>query len=136
MTGGACHTVEHVGQYEYDKTNILGHGAFAVVYRGINRVTPTQNVAVKCISKKQKSSKLISAEEINILKEVQHDNIVQLFDFKETDKSLIMVMEFCNGGDLAEYLRDKGTLCELTLSLFVKQLGDAMLAIHKMGVMH
>jgi len=99
-------------------------------------VTPTQNVAVKCISKKQKSSKLISAEEINILKEVTHDNIVQLYDFKETDKSLIMVMEFCNGGDLAEYLRDKGTLSELTLSLFVRQLGDAMLAIHKMGVMH
>ena len=38
MTSAPSHMVEHVGQYEYDKTNILGHGAFAVVYRGINRV--------------------------------------------------------------------------------------------------
>lgn len=32
------HSVEHVGPYEYDKTNILGHGAFAVVYKGVSRV--------------------------------------------------------------------------------------------------
>ena len=43
MTSGARHTVEHVGQYEYDKTNILGHGAFAVVYRGINCVVSNPN---------------------------------------------------------------------------------------------
>ena len=47
MTSGSCHTVEHVGQYEYDKTNILGHGAFAVVYRGINRVVSDVNSKFK-----------------------------------------------------------------------------------------
>ena len=37
MSGGG-HSLELVGQYEYDKTNILGHGAFAVVYKGCNRM--------------------------------------------------------------------------------------------------
>ena len=129
-------SMEVVGQYEFDRTKVLGHGAFAVVYKGQNRVTPTHNVAVKVISKKQKAGKLISAEEINILKEIQHKNVVQLFDFNETDARLYMVMEFCNGGDLADYLRDKGTLSEETLQIFVKQLGRAILAIHKCGVMH
>jgi len=129
--------LENVGQYDYDKTKVLGHGAFAVVYKGFNTSSPSQCVAVKCISKKQNAkSKVLSAEEIKILKEVQHQNVVQFLDFKETDTHMYMVMEFCNGGDLAEYLRDKGALVESTLQLFVKQMAQALLAIHEKGVMH
>jgi len=129
--------LENVGQYDYDKTKVLGHGAFAVVYKGFNTSSPSQCVAVKCISKKQNAkSKVLSAEEIKILKEVQHQNVVQFLDFKETDTHMYMVMEFCNGGDLAEYLRDKGAMVESTLQLFVKQMAQALLAIHEKGVMH
>ena len=45
MSSGG-HTLELVGQYEYDKTNILGHGAFAVVYKGCNRVVSLFKIVV------------------------------------------------------------------------------------------
>uniref|UniRef100_A0A182Q4E9 Protein kinase domain-containing protein n=1 Tax=Anopheles farauti TaxID=69004 RepID=A0A182Q4E9_9DIPT len=44
--------------------------------------------------------------------------------------------EFCNGGDLADYLAVKGTLSEDTIRLFLGQLANAMKALYQAGVVH
>nr|XP_018911767.1 PREDICTED: serine/threonine-protein kinase ULK2-like [Bemisia tabaci] len=49
---------------------------------------------------------------------------------------VFLVMEFCNGGDLADYLTEKGTLSEDTIRLFLTQLAGAMKALHAKGVVH
>lgn len=69
-------------------------------------------VAVKCINKKNlaKSHSLLG-KEIKILKELKHENIVGLLDFQEMAGCVYLVMEYCNGGDLAEYLH-----CEYTVT--------------------
>ena len=46
-------------------------------------------------------------KEIKILKELtelHHENVVALLDCKETPLNVFLVMEYCNGGDLADYL--------------------------------
>ncbi|CAB3375094.1 Hypothetical predicted protein [Cloeon dipterum] len=45
-------------------------------------------------------------------------------------------MEYCNGGDLADYLHAKGTLSEDTIRLFLRQLAGAMKALHAKGIVH
>ncbi|XP_023220462.1 serine/threonine-protein kinase ULK2-like [Centruroides sculpturatus] len=45
-------------------------------------------------------------------------------------------MEYCNGGDLADYLHAKGTLSEDTICLFLKQLAGAMKALNAKGIVH
>ncbi|XP_076269586.1 serine/threonine-protein kinase unc-51-like protein Atg1 isoform X2 [Rhynchophorus ferrugineus] len=45
-------------------------------------------------------------------------------------------MEFCNGGDLADYLAAKGSLSEDTIRLFLNQLAGAMWALHAKGIVH
>ena len=56
-----------------------------------------------------KSQNLLG-KEIKILKELtelHHENVVALLDCKETALNVFLVMEYCNGGDLADYLSGK-----------------------------
>lgn len=45
-------------------------------------------------------------------------------------------MEFCNGGDLADYLHAKGAINENTIQHFFKQIAQALEAINKRGIVH
>jgi len=38
------------------------------------------------------------------LKKVRHPNVIQLYEIIETEKELYMIMEFCNGGELFDYI--------------------------------
>lgn len=89
---------------------------------------PTFPVAIKSITKKSlaKSQNLLG-KEIKILKELtelHHENVVALLDCKESQHNVYLVMEYCNGGDLADYLTVKGTLSEDTIRIFLVQLGN------------
>ncbi|XP_017137006.1 serine/threonine-protein kinase unc-51 [Drosophila miranda] len=128
-----------VGEYEYSSKDMLGHGAFAVVYKGRHRKKHMQ-VAIKCITKKGliKTQNLLG-KEIKILKELtelHHENVVALLDCKESQDCVNLVMEYCNGGDLADYLSVKGTLSEDTVRLFLIQLAGAMKALYTKGIVH
>ncbi|KAH8334864.1 hypothetical protein KR074_008680 [Drosophila pseudoananassae] len=128
-----------VGDYEYSSKDMLGHGAFAVVYKGRHR-KKHMPVAIKCITKKGllKTQNLLG-KEIKILKELtelHHENVVALLDCKESQDCVSLVMEFCNGGDLADYLSVKGTLSEDTVRLFLVQLAGAMKALYTKGIVH
>ncbi|KAG7208922.1 hypothetical protein KM043_015101 [Ampulex compressa] len=132
--------MEIVGDYEYNTKDLIGHGAFAVVFRGRHRKKPNFVVAIKSITKKSlaKSQNLLG-KEIKILKELtelHHENVVALLDCKESNHNVFLVMEYCNGGDLADYLGAKGTLSEDTIRVFLKQLAGAMKALHAKGVVH
>lgn len=132
--------MESVGDYEYCSKDLIGHGAFAVVFKGRHKRNPILTVAIKSIAKKSlaKSQNLLS-KEIKILKELtelHHVNVVALFDCKETPSHVYLVMEYCNGGDLADYLNAKGTLSEDTIKLFLVQLAGAMKALYAKGIVH
>ena len=50
--------------------------------------------------------------ELHILSIIKHRNIVRLDDFIQTANNYYLVFEYCNGGDLLTYLKDKGPLDE------------------------
>ncbi|MBZ3889649.1 Serine/threonine-protein kinase ULK2 [Sciurus carolinensis] len=118
--------MEVVGDFEYSKRDLVGHGAFAVVFRGRHRQKTDWEVAIKSINKKNLSkSQILLGKEIKILKELQHENIVALYD-----------VQYCNGGDLADYLQAKGTLSEDTIRVFLHQIAAAMRILHSKGIIH
>ncbi|XP_057391698.1 serine/threonine-protein kinase ULK2 isoform X4 [Balaenoptera acutorostrata] len=129
--------MEVVGDFEYSKRDLVGHGAFAVVFRGRHRQKTDWEVAIKSINKKNLSkSQILLGKEIKILKELQHENIVALYDVQELPNSVFLVMEYCNGGDLADYLQAKGTLSEDTIRVFLHQIAAAMRVLHSKGIIH
>ncbi|XP_076140872.1 serine/threonine-protein kinase ULK1 isoform X2 [Alosa pseudoharengus] len=129
--------METVGKFEFSRKDLIGHGAFAVVFRGRHREKHDWEVAVKCINKKNLAkSQTLLGKEIKILKELKHENIVALYDFQETASSVYLVMEYCNGGDLADYLHAKGTLSEDTIRVFLLQIARAMRILQAKGIIH
>ncbi|XP_029565428.1 serine/threonine-protein kinase ULK1 isoform X5 [Salmo trutta] len=136
--------METVGKFEFSRKDLIGHGAFAVVFKGRNREKHDWEVAVKCINKKNLAkSQTLLGKEIKILKELKHENIVALHDFQETASSVYLVMEYCNGGDLADYLHfcpvpplAKGTLSEDTIRVFLQQIAGAMRVLQAKGIIH
>nr|XP_049693855.1 serine/threonine-protein kinase ULK1 isoform X2 [Helicoverpa armigera] len=132
--------VIQVGEYEFTKQDIIGHGAFAMVYKGRKRKNPSQSVAVKVVTKKgiQKASEIL-VKEIKILRELtalHHTNLVAMHDCMDSPAYVYVVMEYCNGGDLADYLQANRLLSESTIRLFLRQLAEAMRAIHAKGIVH
>ncbi|XP_051980640.1 serine/threonine-protein kinase ULK2-like isoform X4 [Xyrauchen texanus] len=129
--------METVGDFEYSRKDLVGHGAFAVVFRGRHKKKTDWEVAIKSINKKNLSkSQILLGKEIKILKELQHKNIVALYDVQETPSSVFLVMEYCNGGDLADYLQVKGTLREETIRIFLQQIAAAMRILNSKGIIH
>ncbi|KAK7156349.1 hypothetical protein R3I94_006432 [Phoxinus phoxinus] len=129
--------METVGDFEYSRKDLVGHGAFAVVFKGRHKKKTDWEVAIKSINKKNLSkSQILLGKEIKILKELQHENIVALYDVQETPSSVFLVMEYCNGGDLADYLQAKGTLREDTLRVFLQQIAAAMRILNSKGIIH
>jgi 5'-AMP-activated protein kinase, catalytic alpha subunit len=93
-----------IGQYILGKT--IGEGTFGKVKIGKHILTNAK-VAVK-ILEKSKIADVADYErvsrEIHILKIVQHPNVVQLYEIIETQKKLYLIMEFCAGGELFDYI--------------------------------
>ncbi|KAH8859871.1 Serine/threonine-protein kinase unc-51 [Schistosoma japonicum] len=138
-----------LGAYEYNPADVLGNGAFAIVYKGRVKNNPDEPVAIKIMLKDQNvlKSKTLLSKEICVLKvgfytticyieDLNHENIVRLYDHSISSSGVYLVMEYCNGGDLSEYLQAKRTLPEDTIRHFLIQIGSAMDAMNRKGFMH
>jgi 5'-AMP-activated protein kinase catalytic alpha subunit len=93
-----------VGHYVLGKT--LGKGTFGKVKLGIENVT-REKVAVKILEKqriKDKADVERISREISILKQIRHPNIVQLYEIIETSKTIFLIMEYAEGGELFDYI--------------------------------
>ena len=112
----------------YDVTGVLGEGGFATVRRGTHRIT--KNVyAIKTIDLcKIKVDQLDSLRnEVNIMKMLDHPNVVKLFETFEEENKLHLVLELCEGGDLFDFIMKTsiesgqktwtdGAVCHVTLT--------------------
>ncbi len=60
--------------------------------------------------------------EIQVLKRCRSDNVIRFIDSMNTDKNVYIFTEFCNGGDMEQYLEKKGFLPEDEAREFLKQI--------------
>uniref|UniRef100_A0A8C2PP78 non-specific serine/threonine protein kinase n=1 Tax=Capra hircus TaxID=9925 RepID=A0A8C2PP78_CAPHI len=88
-------------------------------------------VAIKSINKKNLSkSQILLGKEIKILKELQHENIVALYDVQ-------MRLDFVGLSVYGTpFLPAKGTLSEDTIRMFLHQIAAAMRILHSKGIIH
>lgn len=93
----------------YVIVSILGKGSFATVYKGYHEETRHQ-VAIKTVKRGDLSAKLFDnlQSEIQILKSLSHRHITKLIDIVRADKHIYLIMEYCAGGDLTNYIKRRG----------------------------
>jgi len=98
----------------YKFVKLVGKGAFGKVTLGIHKLTGKQ-VAIKTIDKsymKDDFSRKKVLQEVYILKNIKHSNVIRLLEVFESPKHLLIVMEFSGGGDLLKYIKKNGRLNE------------------------
>lgn len=94
-------------------------------------------VAIKIIEKKNVEQDLARlATEMQILKSVDHPNIIKLKEIFETDSMLYIVTEVVTGGELFDRIVEKGSYCERDAAVLVKKLVTALDYLHNKNIVH
>ena len=123
---------------DYKKLNFLGEGSFAAVYRVQNRITDSIR-AMKIINKSASCSPEDDKEifnEINILRTLDHPNILKIFEFYSNKESYSIVTELCSGGELFQEIVDKGPFNENYSAYVMFQILSAINYCHNMKIVH
>ena len=117
---------------------VLGSGAFGKVFKGYLRKNPKIKVAIKVLEK-QKLSKHISLikNEWQILKGLDHPNIINFLGVFESQESVYIVTELWEGKDLFQiYCKKKKVMSEYNAAMLLKTLIKAMIHCHTNGIIH
>ena len=127
-----------IEKYQFNLKKMLGQGSYAIVYLG--RVIDSQQpVAVKVIDKRIFSNaynvKNIQSE-IDIMKKVAHENIVQLYDIYQTTNNMYIVTELCQDGDLLKLLQRRKKIPEGEAKMLLKDIVNGTKYLHKSGIIH
>ncbi|XP_017266326.1 death-associated protein kinase 3 [Kryptolebias marmoratus] len=125
----------------YEMGEELGSGQFAIVRKCKEKSTGVE-YAAKFIKKRRLSSSRrgVSREEIerevNILREIQHSNIITLHDIFENKTDVILILELVSGGELFDFLAEKESLTEEEATQFLKQILDGVHYLHSKRIAH
>ncbi|KAI0030543.1 kinase-like domain-containing protein, partial [Vararia minispora EC-137] len=119
-----------VGNYTLGK--VIGEGTYGKVRMGTHRLTSTR-VAIKQIPK---SLSATLTREIHHHRQLHHPHVTQLFEVIATESSIWLVTELCSGGELFDYLAEKGRLSEFEVRCLFGQLCLAVNYIHDKGIVH
>ncbi|XP_004249886.1 serine/threonine-protein kinase ATG1t isoform X2 [Solanum lycopersicum] len=122
---------------EYTLTCKLGGGSSSTVWKAEHRTTG-KVVALKQIDLLKLTRQLKSCLdcELSFLSSVKHPNIIRLFDVFQAENSIFLVLEFCDGGDLAAYIRDHGRVQECVARKFMKQIGAGLEVLSMHHIIH
>ncbi|XP_068600429.1 serine/threonine-protein kinase 36 [Brachionichthys hirsutus] len=114
----------------------VGAGCFGRVYKGRKKMTG-QVVALKFIPKKGISEKELRSlkKEMEILRGLQHPNIVKLYDSFETEEKVVIVTEYAEG-QLFAVLQEVGLLPESRVREIACQLVSALHYLHSHRIIH
>ena len=126
-------------KYIYHKIKLLGQGSFGKVYLVRNKKLNT-NFAMKIIEKQSHNNDPKEEEnlmnEINILRKLDHPNILKINDFYSTEKEYIIITEFCPEGELFYEIKNFAPFEEPLAGWYMKQILSAVNYCHKNKIIH
>ena len=121
----------------YIKEKILGKGSYGVVYL-VKHKQLHRYFAMKIIPKKRKSKvdEETLMNEINILKKLDHPNILKITDFYSLKNEYNIITEYCQEGELFNEIRAYAPFSEPLAGYYMKQILTAVCYCHGMNVIH
>uniref|UniRef100_A0A8B9V2P6 Maternal embryonic leucine zipper kinase n=1 Tax=Anas zonorhyncha TaxID=75864 RepID=A0A8B9V2P6_9AVES len=120
----------------YELRETIGTGGFAKVKLGRHLLTG-EKVAIKIMDKLALGDDLPRVKtEIDAMKNLSHQHICRLYHVIETSKKIFMVLEYCPGGELFDYIISKDRLSEEEARVFFRQIVSAIAYVHSKGYAH
>jgi serine/threonine protein kinase len=119
---------------------ILGVGSTSTCHRCIEKTSGSHH-ACKIIDKgliEERFQGMMDQfhTEIDALRSLNHPNIIQLLDVYITEEKIFIIMELMEGGELFDYVVQKGTLTEEEAARIVKKVTDALVYMHSKNIVH
>ncbi len=121
--------------YKYGR--IIGQGAFGKVNLGLN-VLSGRVVAIKSFNKQSldNENKRKIFYETGLMKQLNHPNVTRILELFETEKYILLIMEYINGGNLFSFVKKRRKLSEKTSKFLFKQIILGIKYIHSMNIVH
>ena len=120
----------------YQKIERIGKGSYGSVYKVLNKNSNLIR-AMKIIPKNYQKDNQEIMREINILKNLDHPNVMKIYEFLEDEKNYYLIQEFCDEGDLESVLVDKKkTFCEFLVKFIMYQVFLAINYLHSNNIVH
>ena len=113
----------------YKIQKIIGKGAFGIVYKAFE-LCSGRIVAIKQIPVNSQNRKYV-IKEIELLKNLEHPNIVKYYNFLKEENHIYIIMEYLEGSTLRQYMRDNSeNINEDIAREIIKQLLNALSYLH------
>ena len=119
----------------YEKIQRIGKGSYGSVYKVRNKQTNLIR-AMKIIPKNFQKDNDEIMREIEILKNLDHPNVMKIYEFLEDDKNYYLIEEFCDEGDLETALDNKKIYCEFLVKFIMYQVFLAINYLHSNNIVH
>ncbi|KAF3690436.1 Myosin light chain kinase family member 4 [Channa argus] len=125
-----------VTYYTINKDEVLGGGRFGQVHKCIENSSGLM-LAAKIIKARSQKEKEVVRNEIQVMNQLNHANLIQLYAAFESRHDIILVMEYVEGGELFDRIIDENyNLTELDTVLFIRQICEGLQYMHKMYILH
>ena len=114
----------------YKILSFLGEGSYGKVFKA-REISTGRVIAVKKMSigdSQSKYNKII--KEINLLKSLDHPNIVKYYDFFQEEEYIYLMMEYLEGCTLKQYIKNNENISEDNARIIIKQLLTALSYLH------
>ena len=119
----------------YQKIKRIGKGSYSSVFKVMKKNTNIIR-AMKVIPKNFQKDNDEILREIHILKNLDHPNVMKIYEFLEDDKNYYLIQEFCDGGDLDTILNGKKIYCEFLVKFIMYQVLLAINYLHSNNIVH
>lgn len=95
-------------------------------------------VAIKAIdsNKLLEKGKKRFVTEISLMQYLNHENVVKMIDFVWDSDNLYIILEYCNGGDLANFIKDRKNCSEQLCHTIMQQLSVGLQYLRSHNIAH
>ena len=132
----SCYPPTDISFYKFGR--MIGRGAFGKVNIGLNILTG-RIVAIKSFNKKNLSNEKAKKKilyETNLMRGLYHPAITKILETFETEKYMLIIMEYISGGNLQNFVKKRRKLCEKTAKILFRQIIQGIKYIHSRGIVH
>uniref|UniRef100_A0A8K9V8Z1 Myosin light chain kinase family, member 4b n=1 Tax=Oncorhynchus mykiss TaxID=8022 RepID=A0A8K9V8Z1_ONCMY len=122
--------------YAINRDEVLGGGRFGQVHKCVENSSGL-TLAAKMIKARSQKEKDVVKNEIQVMNQLNHANLIQLYAAFESRHDIILVMEYVDGGELFDRIIDENyNLTELDTVLFIRQICEGLQYMHRMYILH
>nr|XP_018906231.1 PREDICTED: muscle M-line assembly protein unc-89 isoform X4 [Bemisia tabaci] len=104
----------------YDLGDELGRGTQGITYHAVERITG-RNFAAKVMTG-TKDYRFDMTEEFEVMNNLNHRNLIRLYEGYETTKTITIITELASGGELLDVLTRQTHVTEAEIAYYIRQI--------------